>query len=214
MAVLQVTHREATGHRTKNLRKTGLVPMALFQKPDHAVRLIQASVIHVRQAVSQAHGVGMFDIQIEGEAKPRSVIIKHVDQDYMTHRLNNVTLLEVSRDDLITADIPVLHSGTPESVESGIALLASPQSTIKIRGKVSELPSQVEVDVTGLEIGGHIVASEVALPEGIELISPPDTLLFSVNIAKEPELEAEVVEEGQPEVVGEGGEEQTEESSS
>lgn len=214
MAALQVTPREATGHRSKGLRKVGLVPMALFQKPDHSVRLIQASVIQVRHAVSQAHGVGMFDIHIEGEDKPRSVIIKQVDQDYMTHRLNNVTLLEVSRDDLITADIPVLHTGTPEAVESGIALLASPQSTIKIRGKVSELPSQVEVDVSGLDVGGHIVASEIILPEGIDLVSPPDTLLFSVTIAKEPELEAEVAEEGEPEVVGEGGEEQPEESSS
>ncbi|MFY9234133.1 MAG: 50S ribosomal protein L25 [Fimbriimonadaceae bacterium] len=214
MAVLQVTPRESTGHAAKHLRKAGWVPMALFQKPDHSVRLIQAPILQVRQAVAGAHGVGMIDIHIEGESKPRSVIVKQVDQDYMTHRLNNVTLMEVSRDDLITADIGITHVGTPSAVDDGIALLSSPTSTIKIKGKVSELPDHFEVDLSGLELGGHIVASDIPLPEGIELISPPDTLLFGLTIAKEPELEAPAEEgAGEPEVVGEDGESPGEEGS-
>lgn len=211
MAVLQVSLREAKGHKTKHLRKAGLVPMALIQKKGHEIRLLQGDAYQVRQTVGRAHGVGMFDIQIEGEAKPRSVIVKQVDQDYLAHMLTNVTLMEVSKDDLITADIAVTHVGTPESVEAGTALLGSPNTTIKIRGKVSELPDHFEVDVSGLDVGGHIVASEIPLPEGIELISPPDTLLFSVSIAKEPELETETTEEvTEPEVIGEQQEEPTE----
>jgi large subunit ribosomal protein L25 len=213
MAVLKVAERDVTGHKAKHLKKAGMVPMALFQKPDHSVRLIQGHAFDVRQAVAKAHGVGMFDIQIEGETKKRSVIVKQVDQDYMTHRLNNVTLMEVSRDDMITADIPVVVVGVPEAVESGIALLSTPSSAIKIRGKVSELPDHMDIDVSGLEIGGHIVASDIQLPAGIELMSQPDTLLAAVSVAKEPELEVEAeAEAAEPEVVGGEQQEASEES--
>jgi large subunit ribosomal protein L25 len=204
MAVLQVTNREATGHKTKHLRKAGLVPMALTRKKNHEIRLIQGDAFQVRQTIGRAQGVGMVDIQIDGEPKPISVIVKQVDQEYLSHTITNVTFLEVSKDDLITADINVTHVGTPEAVEAGTALLASPNSSLKIRGKVSELPDHIEVDVSGMEIGGHILASDVQLPAGIELISPPDTMLFGVSVAKEPELEVEAAEEGaEPEVVGE-----------
>ena len=205
MSVLQVTPREATGHGAKHLRKRGIVPMALIKKKDHEIQLIQAPAMQVRKVVSAAHGVGMFDIHVEGDAKPVSVIIKQIDQNYMTKGINNITVMEVSKDDLITADIPVTHIGVPEAVDAGTALLGSPNSTVKIKGKVSELPDHFEMDVSGLEIGGHILASDIVLPEGIELLTPPDTLLFNVVIAKEPELEPEVTEEegAEPGVAGE-----------
>jgi large subunit ribosomal protein L25 len=203
MAALQVTPRTDTGHRAKHLRRAGLVPLALIRKPDHDIQLLQADAYQARQTIGRAHGAGMFDIHIEGEPKPRSVIVKQVQQDYMTHRLNNVTLMEVSRDDTITTDIPVTHVGTPEAVEAGTALLLTPASSVKIKGKISDIPDQFEVDCSGLDIGGHITAGDLQLPAGIELVSPPDMLLISVTIAKEPELEPEVVAEGEPELVGE-----------
>lgn len=202
MATLNVKDRTATGHRTKAMRKEGQVPMALITKPDHTIRLIQADAHAVRQAVGRAHGAGMFDIQIDGEAKPRSVIVKQIDKEYLSQRINTVTLMEVSKTDTITADIPVTHIGTPEAVSSGVALLATPTTHVKVKGQVSKIPDSFEVDVTELAVGGHITAADLKLPDGVELASPADTLLFSVSIAKEPELEVETAPEGEPELVG------------
>lgn len=206
MAVLQVTSRTGTGHRAKALRRSGLVPMALIRKPDHAITLLQANAREARQTIGRAHGAGMFQIQIEGEDKPRSVIVKQVQQNYITHQLNNVTLMEVSREDVIVTDIPVLHTGVPESVAAGDAILMTPMTSVKVKGKISDIPDQVEVDCSSLEVGGHVTAADLKLPAGIELASPPDMLLISVNIAKEPELEAEPEAEAEPEVIGESAE--------
>ena len=66
-----------------------------------------------------------------------------------------------------------------------LAMPAQPQSDPPFK--------MIEIDVSGMVLHDAIFAHQAKLPEGVELLSSPDSQLFSVTIAKEPELE--VVEE-------------------
>ena len=54
------------------------------------------------------------------------------------------------------------------------------QKSIEIEASVTNLPDIFEVELTNLVAGSHILASDVVLPEGVSLISNPDSLLVNI----------------------------------
>lgn len=199
MSVLKVQPREDVA--AKHLRKKGYVPVAYIDH-EKSIQNLMAAAHHIKQAITHSQGAGMIEVEFEGEKKKRNAIVKSYDQKILTRDLLSVTLMEVSLDESITADITVHGVGTPEAVEEGTAVLNSPTSTIKIKGKVKDIPETIEVDLTGLAVGGHVNAGDIELPEGMTLMSSPDATLFSVQIAKEEVLE-EPTEAAEPELVSE-----------
>jgi large subunit ribosomal protein L25 len=60
---------------------------------------------------------------------------------------------------------------------------------------MSDIPSNIEVDVSHLEVGHHVNAGDIALPDGVKLLSSPDATLFSMQVLKAVSLEPELAEE-------------------
>ena len=52
--------------------------------------------------------------------------------------------------------------------------------SLTVRCLPANIPAKIEVDVTGLNIGKFIRVSEVAQPEGVEVVYKNDFNLFSV----------------------------------
>jgi large subunit ribosomal protein L25 len=188
MSVLKVQTRP-TEVKAKALRKSGMVPMALVEKGGNTM-LIQAQATDVRRALSLAHGAGMIDVEIEGEKNARSVVVKSVDRDILSRSLTHVTVQAVNKDDTIKVDLPIIAVGMPQLVTDGEGVLMHPTDHIKVRGKISDIPDNFEIDISGLGLHESITAGQVVLPPGVELMSSPDAQLFSVTFAKEMELEA------------------------
>jgi large subunit ribosomal protein L25 len=180
MSVFTVQRRSRTSDKPKQLRRSGMLPMALIER-SHETTLLQANTEALRKAIRQSDGLGRIELQIEGEKGSRKAIVKHVESDPLKHELIHVTLQEVSEDDSIKVDIPVVAIGEPKAMETDELILTHVTDHLKVKGKMSSLPERIEVDVTNLEAGGHINASDIQLPEGIELISSPESTLFSLR---------------------------------
>ena len=182
MSLLRVNPRQqGPASLLKQLRKQGLVPLALIDS-DHNVLLLQASARDTRIALATTGGVGRLNIQVEGEKKERQVVVKAVDQDLMKHELLSVTLSEVRAEDKIKVDLEVFPVGVPGAVADGAATLTQPTSHVKVRGKIADLPEKIEVDVSHMELQHAYTAGELVLPEGVELLSSSDATLFSVQL--------------------------------
>jgi large subunit ribosomal protein L25 len=211
MSILHVERRTAGAVKPKHLRQQGLLPLGLVTR-EHKTDTLQVSADELRKAMAHVDALGRLDIEIAGEKGRRKVMVKQVDKDYLRGRILHVTLQEVSEDDMVKVDIPVVPIGTPPPVADGIGVLVHPTDHIKIRGRMGDLPNHIEVDVTHLEMTGHISAGDVTLPEGIELLTSTDATLFSVNAIKvEEPVESEVAGEEAPgEVTEETGPEENE----
>jgi large subunit ribosomal protein L25 len=203
MVLLEVEERDAA-LQPKNLRRDGLVPMALVE-PGQETRLIQAPLKDVQRAISHSSGAGMFELQVKGESKKKTVIVKQLDQNVYKRQVLNVSVMVITRDQVLTSDIPVHAVGTPEPVTDHAGILVSPTSHVKVKGKAMDLPGQIEVDVSAMQIGDTISVEAVSLPEGVEIVSSHDAVLFSLQPMKVVEEEPEPTEEEEslePELVG------------
>ena len=197
MSTLTIQTRDPK-HQAVKLRKQGLLPMALLAR-DHTTTLVQSTEEELKKAMRGADGLGRVDVETADGRKLKAVV-KKVDRDILTTHIIHAVLQEVGEDDTVTLDVAVVPHGTPEAVTEGLATLQHQTDTIKIRGKMSSMPQHLEVDISHLGIGEHVAASEIALPEGITLISSPDAMLFSVNVLRAAiEEEAPVVATASPE---------------
>lgn len=180
MSVFLVQRRTLGEVKPKHLRQQGVLPMALVERT-HETTLIQAPVHLLREAIQHADGLGRLSVQIEGEKKPRKAMVKKIEHDALKHQLIHVTLQEVSEDDEVKVDIAVHAVGTPTILETEEGILMQSTDHVKIKGKMSSLPERIDIDVTNMLIGEHISASEIELPEGVELLTSGEATLFSLK---------------------------------
>ena len=105
--------------------------------------------------------------------------------------IEHVDLIEVRRGEKVTVDIPVRVSG---EVFSG-GLLDQQLVQIAVEAEATNIPTGVDVDVEGMEIGASVHAKDLALPEGATLQIDPDALVLHVLAAPTAEqIEAELGE--------------------
>jgi large subunit ribosomal protein L25 len=215
MPALQVEDRDVKKTKPTHLRREGIIPLALTRR-DHTTINLQAPVEELKAALKHADGHGRFEVKLSGE-KTIKVILKQQTYDWLHHKPLSATLQEVGEDDVLKLDVPVISVGSPEAVTNGEAMLTQPTSHVRLRGKVADMPEQIEIDVSQLGIGDSIPAHSVQLPAGVDLLSAPDATLFTVQVIRaitEAELtpsvegeEAEAAGEAAEEAVG--GEEES-----
>lgn len=196
--------QERTEANPKRLRRQGILPIGLISKGNDT-RKVQAWAGDVRDALMHPDDHGMIELTVDGEKKPRSVMVKHMELEPVTRNLLTVTFMEVAKDDVLIIDVPVTALGEPPAIAADGAVLLAPTDHIKIRGKAGILPNQIEVDISGLEVGSSIDAEHIKLPDGVELMSSPAATIFALHAAKVQSLEPETVEEGpsEPQLVSE-----------
>ena len=105
--------------------------------------------------------------------------------------IEHVDLIEVRRGEKVTVEIPVRVSG---EVFSG-GLLDQQLVQIAVEAEATNIPTGVDVNVEGMEIGAAVHAKDLALPEGATLQVDPDALVLHVLAAPTAEqIEAELGE--------------------
>jgi len=195
----------------RRLRRDWKVPAVLYGHGTDPVHMALPSIEFAR--VLRAHGTNaVLTITVDGGehlALVKTVVV-HPLRNYIEH----ADLLVIRRGEKVTIDVTVVIVG---DAEPG-SLVTQDATTVEVEADVMSIPEQFEVSVEGAEIGTQIVASEVALPSGVTLISEPETLIVNVVQApSEQAMEAEVDAEGagvvedEPETAA--GEASTDESS-
>ena len=129
----------------------------------------------------------MFKLHLEG-MKDLSVVIK--DSQKKDGQWSHIDFLQISESEPLRVNIPIDFQGTAIGSKSG-GVVQHLVTELEVEGLPSKLPSTIEIDVSHLEMGDKLMASEVKLPKGITLISSGEDLLLVAVTAPRA-----VVEEG------------------
>ncbi|MEV4095342.1 50S ribosomal protein L25/general stress protein Ctc [Streptosporangium saharense] len=127
-------------------------------------------------------------IRLQG-AVSELALPKGVQRDPLKGFLEHVDLLLVKRGEKVTVDIPVTVTG---EVADGI--LDQQLVSISVEAEATHIPTGVEVDIEGLEIGAQVTAGDLKLPKGTTLVADPETLVLHVTAAPTAEPEPESAE--------------------
>ena len=91
------------------------------------------------------------------------------------------------------------------------ALVNQNLTSLPVLAPASNIPNEIEVSIEGLEVGDHILAGDVVLPEGVVSEQDPESMVL--NIAPMPTAEPEPASEAaEGDLVDEDSNEDSEDS--
>jgi large subunit ribosomal protein L25 len=216
---LVVANRDRLGSaESRRLRREGLVPGVLYGNGEPIAICIAER--ELRRALTGAAGLhSILDVEIDGKGETRASILKEYQVDPVRGGVTHVDLQEVRLDKPIQASVSVqLHGGedAPGVREGGV--LSQPLREIRVEALPLEVPEHIDLDVSGMEIGGTLRISDLTAPEGVMLLDDPESVVATVTaptkvVEPEPteeelaamEAEAEAAE-GEEGAEGEGAE--------
>ena len=205
---LKAEVREATGKGVaRKLRSNGLIPGVIYGKS----RGPQPLTVNPQDLKHKLSGNAIFDLDIAGEGK-ETAMVKEVQKDVITGQLKHIDFLHISMDEKIIVSVIVNLIGDATGVKEG-GILQQLLREIDIECLPLDIPEEVEVDISNLDIGSSITVSDVEVGDDIDIITPLEEVIVTLAFPAEEEEEEEEEEEDEfmePEVIGEETDEEEE----
>jgi large subunit ribosomal protein L25 len=209
---LKANLRETVGNGpSRTLRREGKVPAILYGPKTEPVKLaidmIDLEPIFKSGAVAQK----LLKLEIDGAGGGRNVMIKEMQRHPVSHNLLHLDLYEVSMDQKIKVMVPVVTTGKSQGVELG-GMLQIIRRELEVLCLPDQVPENIVIDVTDLDIGDSLHVEDLQLEGDIEVSAEVNFTILTILSpkAEEPEEEEGEEEEGVEEGVEEGAEESEE----
>jgi large subunit ribosomal protein L25 len=119
----------------------------------------------------------LLDVQIDGGSE--LALPKSIQRDPVRGVIEHIDLILVRRGERISVDVPIQLTG---AVAPG-GLLEQSVTALSVTAEATHIPSEFALAIDGIAIGGTFLASQLDLPEGVELAGDPDQVLVHVLTA-------------------------------
>ena len=214
---LECARRDGVGKGVaRKLRAEGRVPGVFYGRAEESIPLI----VNLKELEAVIHKAGgsnvIVDVKVAGDAaKDRKALIREIQRDPVAGSILHLDLQHISLTERITVEVPVVLVGTATGVKDAGGILEHLLRDVEVECLPTDIPSHIEVDVSGLNIGDTLHVSDLKAErvtiktEGDRAIATvvPPTVLEEVKPAEEaapaePEL---IAKEKKEEVSEEGG---------
>jgi large subunit ribosomal protein L25 len=145
-------------------------------------------------------------ISLKVKNKTRPCLIKEIQYHPVHGDITHVDFNEISLTKAVKINIPVVAKGEPVGVKQEGGSLEHILWEVEVECLPTDIPKEIEVDVSQLKIGDSIHVKELPVPPKVKILSDPDATVISVaeplkeEVAAAP-VEGEVAQE--PEVIKE-----------
>jgi large subunit ribosomal protein L25 len=140
------------------------------------------------------------------------VLIKEMQSDPIKKSILHIDFIQVARGEDLQTKIPLVLLGEPEGVKTEGGILEVLANEIEVKCRPSNLPSQVELDISELLLGGNLQVADLPELEGVVFVADSKTLLVScVGSAEGRSSAGDEVGEGEEAESGSSAEETAEE---
>lgn len=191
---LEVEIRKEQG--TSAARRTRLrdrVPAILYHSGIEATPLSMD-----KKSLYKALRTGQMIFEVIVDKKSQFVLLKEVQYHPVTDEVIHVDFQKVKEDEKLSLEVAIRSVGESQGVKLG-GILVQLLNSVTIKCKPSEIPEFLEIDVAEMEMNTNLSVKDIILPKDVEMITPEDIAVMSVQEPKEEqeeEVSAEMDEEG------------------
>src|SRR5215472_7436932 len=155
----------------KKLRASGRIPAIIYGRQAQPQNL-EVNAKEMEDLIHHSISENLLvDLAVKDDARPqRLALVQEVQHHPLTGKVLHVDFHEVAEDEKVTIMVPVETVGEAVGVKTGGGVLEHVLFKIKARGLPKDLPEQITVDVSHLNIGQAIHLGEIPAPPGVELV--------------------------------------------
>ena len=198
MSIIQATIRDTkTKGQVNDLRSKGNVPGIVYggEQPNEKISITTKELKNLINKENFLSNV--ISIQLDG--KEQKVLTRNIAFDTVTDEPIHFDLMRIVKGGKIILEIPVKFKNnelSPGLKRGGVLNIV--RRKVELRCPAENIPTELVVDLEGLEIGTSIKISSISLPENVSpTIQGRDFVIATVaapTVVKEPEKTAEAAE--------------------
>ena len=182
----QVQRAEVT-----KLRAAGRVPATIYGR-QAAPQNLEVNSKEIADLLNHSVSENLLvDLTVEQDARSkRLALVQDVQHHPLSGKVIHVDFHEVAETEKVTIFVPVETIGEAAGVKNGGGSLEHILHKLKIRCLPKDLPEQITLDVTALEIGKSIHIADIVPPAGVQIMGEKTRTVVAVAA---PRAEEEVV---------------------
>jgi large subunit ribosomal protein L25 len=200
-ASLTAELRDETGKgAARKLRAAGRVPAVVYghHRQPQSLTLDARDLGRVLDRVSAS---SVFELAVGGTTV--RALIREIQRHPVKRTLVHVDFQELVAGERVTVRVPLVFVGTADGVRNQGGLLEEVTRELEISADPANIPDHIDVDVSALTIGHPLHVRDVALPQGVTVLTDAGATVVQVSA---PRLEDEgassgAAPSGEPEVL-------------
>lgn len=167
----------------KELRKHGFIPAVIYGEGKPGINIKLEKIAFLKEYRTTLKEMAFFDIRIDG--KTYKTIIKDKQIHPLSREIEHIDFLELHKGKPITVSVPLKFVGNAPGVAAG-GVMDVLMRNLEVSCLPKDIPEDIEVDISALEIGETIHLGDIKLPK-VDVKYPPDTALVSVHLLRKAE---------------------------
>ncbi|MBE1447179.1 50S ribosomal protein L25 [Paenibacillus sp. OAS669] len=182
-----------TKSERKGLRAKGKIPAVVYgsKVTNTPIAVDEKELLALLR--SNPHAIIQMELPDSGK---QPVMINEVQRDAILKNVLHVDFHQINMDEPVTTTVRLDFTGEPVGVNMG-GILQIQHHEIEIRCLPTHIPASIEVDISGLEIGGSMLISDLKVDPSIEIKSIANDVLVTVLAPQKEDLPADTEEEAE-----------------
>lgn len=207
---LSARTREGRGKsHSRKVRNAGWIPAVCYGH-GYKTKALEVDFSQFLKLDKRQKTGHLIELNIENEENVTTIVKEVQRHVYKNDTYIHIDFQHIRKDEEITIDVNINLEGSPIGVKTQGGLLEHPTRTVSVKCLPEEIPENITVDITNLELGQSIQVKDLDIPDNIEILSSEDDLIASV-VQPKMELETEEEEGAEEEALeGETGSEDSE----
>ena len=183
----------AKGSRASNrLRGEDKVPGVVYGHGSEPVAVAVARR-ELRAALTTDAGMNAL-INLEVDGGTQLTIVKDLQRDPVRSAVTHVDFIIVSRDEVVTVEVPIVLEGEAEQVVKNDGTLEQQLFSLTISATPGSIPNDIIVDVSAMTIGDSVRVGDLPLPAGVSTEVDPEEPVVLAQVSQAA-MEAEALDE-------------------
>lgn len=190
-------------NHARRVRVQGLIPAVVYGAGKESVAVTVDPKVITKILYSESGHNTIFDLSIEGAPAAKGMIVDWQNEPIKGHLLH-IDIKRIAMDKTMRVSVPVQLVGIPVGVKMGGGILGQVLHEVEVECLPDNIPSHIDIDVTGLEVNGAIHISDLPHNDTIKFLGDEHALVAHVTVAKEEAADETAVVATEPEVAKKG----------
>ena len=166
----------------RRARRQGLVPAVVYGKGMAPLPLSVARKDVHKALHTEAGRNVLVELEIDDRKKPILAIPREIQRDPIKDEYLHIDFMAVRKDTRIHTEVPVVIEGKAPALQKGF-VIESHLTSVQVECLPTSVPAQLTVSAELLSEGGDVIkASDIPLPEGVQLLTEPDEIIASLAL--------------------------------
>jgi large subunit ribosomal protein L25 len=169
----------------RKIRSAGNIPAVIYGKKV-ASKPVMVSSADLLKTIRSVGRNGVISLNIDGTTQ--DVVLSDYQEDFIKKEIIHADFLAVDKSSKITVSVRLALTGEAAGVKDG-GVLQQPVHELSITATPSEIPQQIEMDVTSLQVGETLTIADLLYQGTFTINHEAEEVIASIL---PPKVEAEI----------------------